>query len=73
MTKTQNVQLTPAMAGLDFSKMLPPIAAAAILDCSSRTLHRLRREGKISAYKVRGRVRFRPEDLAAMVAASKIN
>jgi excisionase family DNA binding protein len=73
MTKTLNIQSKPITAGLDFSKMLPPIAAAVKIDCSTRTLHRLRLEGKIPAYKVRGKVRFRPEDIDAMIAASRVN
>jgi len=73
MTK-QIAQSKPAtVAGFDFSKMLVPSAAAATIACSTRTLHRLRKEGKIAGYKVRGRVRFRQEDLAALVAGSKIN
>ena len=44
---------------------------ARMLAVSPRTVDRLRRSNDLRAIRVRGRVRFRPEDLAAYIDAQK--
>jgi excisionase family DNA binding protein len=49
------------------SKLLTKADVAELLGLSTRSVDRLRAGGELPAVRVRGRVRFRPEDVVAYV------
>ena len=53
------------------NQLLTKAEIAGMLAVSPRTVDRLRTSGELRAIRVRGRVRFRPEDLAAYIDAQK--
>ena len=52
-------------------RLMTPDEAAGFLSVSRRPLKRLVAEGELGAVKIRGSVRFKQEDLEALIKASR--
>jgi excisionase family DNA binding protein len=55
----------------DFGDLLTEIEAGQVLRVSRQTLYRMRRDGRITAVKIRGAIRYRKADLLRLLAGDE--